>query len=263
MRTILCGLAILTACLTGCSAAQPLLRPEMGMMSLSLLEDANEARRLEKALTDPQIADLLDADIKAKLPTPLAVAKVSSRYCGDRPHLDLISAQELQGWSQVAEGLPQIRGVRVIPNLDQDSSVSLWALRHSAAKMGCELLLVYLQGDSSVDNYNDAAVLYWTFIGLWLAPGNTYERLTVTQAVLVDCRTGAVLGTAAGEGRLSRSHAAAFTEITRDQLDQEAPRKAMESLQKAFSQTLREVVQAADSPSRALRTAPPPRGHRS
>jgi rhombotail lipoprotein len=111
--------------------------------------------------------------------------------------------------------------------------------------MGCELLLVYLQGDSSVDNYNDGAILYWTLVGLWLVPGNTYEHLCVMQAILVDCRTGAVLGTATGEGRLSRLHAAAYQDITRGQLQREAPRKALADVQKSFAKTLADVVQAA------------------
>ena len=250
MKAMACGVLWLSAAvLGGCASDAPLFAPDMGMMRLALVEDANQAQRLEKALTDPEIANLLDADIKAKLPTPLAVAKVGgyARNLG----VETLSADELRGWERCVQGQPQIKGVRAVSSLTMGSdSASLAALRRSAAKMGCELLLVYLEGDSTADNYNDGAALYWTFVGLWLIPGNTYRHLTVMQAVLVDCRTGVVLGTATGEGRLSRSHAAAYTDITRDQLAQEALQKALAEVQKAFALTLRDVVEAADAGQR-------------
>ena len=49
----------------------------------------------------------------------------------------------------------------------------LHALRVAAARLHCELLLVYMQADTQADHFNDASVLYWSIVGLWLAPGNT------------------------------------------------------------------------------------------
>lgn len=245
------------AILGGCASSEPLLRPETSLARLAMFDDANQARNLEKALTDPEIAILLDADIKAKLPTSIAVAKVTCHYAGDSAHLDTIGTEELAGWAKAAAKQPLIKGVHPVSALSHASeSVNIASLRRSAARMGCELLLVYLRADSGVDNYNDAAILYWTFAGLWLVPGNTYEHQTLMEAVLVDCRTGAILGTATGESKLSRHHAAAYKDITVDQLTQEAPKKALADVQDRFAQTLDGIVRAAEAKAKAQTAMP-------
>ena len=117
--------------------------------------------------------------------------------------------------------------------------------------MGCELLLVYLQSDSTVDNFNEAAALYWTFVGLWLVPGNVVEQKTVAQALLVDCRTGAILGTATGGCHLKRICPAALKQIQKDKLAQRTPRKALTNLQTDCKRLLKNVVDAAVAASTA------------
>ena len=121
----------------------------------------------------------------------------------------------------------------------------LRSLRVAAAKMRCELLLVYVQGDSEVDNYNDLAALYWTFVGLWLVPGNDLEHRTVMQALVVDCRTGAILGTATGDTHLKRIAPVALSRIPKDQMAAEAPRQTLADLQAACKRLLAEIVQRA------------------
>ena len=128
------------------------------------------------------------------------------------------------------------------------------SLRPAAARMGCELLLVYLQADSSVDNYNDAAALYWTLIGLWLVPGNVYEHRTVMQGVLMDCRTGMILGTVTGDCHREKAYAAAYQTIAVDQLSSETPAGALADMQKGFAPLIRSVAdRAAVRTSRADR----------
>ena len=157
---------------------QPLrpLRPEASWSRSHLLDDANQAARLERAMTDQDIANLLDADIKAKFPTGVAIAKVQSGY---QPSLETISAEELEGWSKAVQRQKMILSVHPVTSLaiGDRPIFTLRDIRTAAARMGCELLLVYLQADSSVKNLNDAAALYWTFAGLgWCPAASTSIR---------------------------------------------------------------------------------------
>jgi len=123
--------------------------------------------------------------------------------------------------------------------------------------MHCELLLVYMRGDSSVENYNDAAVLYWTLVGLWLVPGHTLEHKTVMQAMLVDCRTGMILGTATGSAYEKRNCTAAAIDIHRAKLASAVPAAAMTDLHDGVRDLLRDVVKYA-----AAQNSPPARSSR-
>jgi hypothetical protein len=211
-----------------------------------VINDPNQAARLEAAMTDDDIAALLDAEIHAKLPTAVAVAKIRSQCSGYQPGLETIDATELQGWETATGKAGNITGVLPVTHLSHPGSdATLHSLRTAAARMGCELLLVYLEADSSVDNYNGAAVLYWTLLGLWLAPGNTYEHQTVMQAVLVDCRTGAILGTATGDCHIKRHYIAAYKDIVTADVNKETPRRALNDLQEGSVGMFQGVVRKA------------------
>ena len=56
-------------------------------------------------------------------------------------------------------------------------------------------------------------------------PGSVYEHQTVMQAILVDCRTGAILGTATGDSHLKENYAAAYEDITVGRLSQQGPQR--------------------------------------
>ncbi|HUT59058.1 MAG TPA: hypothetical protein VNA25_14510 [Phycisphaerae bacterium] len=268
MRLACCVVAAVSAVLGGCASYAPLAAPEASMARSGVIDDPNQAKRLERVLTDQDIALLLDADIKAKLPSALAVAKITSQCAGYQPFLETIDAEELQGWANAAGKHPSILGIHpVSPLVHSQDRATLHSLRQAAARMSCELLLVYLQADSSVNNYNDAAVLYWTVVGLWLVPGSTYEHQTVMQAILVDCRTGMILGTATGDCHLKRHYAAAYKDIATDQLSRDAPVQALKDLQTGFVNTIDGVVRTATAkgnqqrrPAPESRQAGPPRG---
>jgi hypothetical protein len=192
------------------------------------------------------------------MPTHLAVARLadestltpdgyrhSSRTGNLR--LGIVAGAELEGWEKAVARERDIKGVRVIsPGILSAGEMTLHGLRSAAAQMGCELLLVYLQVDGSVDNTTDAAALYWTLIGLWTAQGNVYERKTVIQAALLDCRTGMILGTSGGECSMRTAYAAAYEKTARDKLDSQVPGKALEDVQKSSVRMLAQVVAAAD-----------------
>jgi len=231
--------AALASVLAGCETNQ-----KMSFLDASLdrhgIVTPEQAREIEQSLTDKDIARLLSADIKAKLPTNLAIARVQNGYgC----NLDVIGGDEIAGWEKAIDDRQAIRGVRALTHLSNlEEKPTLQTLRASAARMNCELLLVYLQSNGEVDNLNNAAALYWTFVGLWLVPGNTYEYKSVTQAILVDCRTGMILATASGEARQQTLYAAAYKDIAYDKLKGEVPAKAMADLQKNAARAISQVV---------------------
>jgi len=248
MRTPTLALLLAAAVLGGCATHHTLREPR-SVLEARLVTDPKEVSRLEKALTDKDLAALLDADIRAKLPTKLAVACVSDPWWGcwrrGGPAWPQ-GAEELVAWESVIQGVPALVGVQpVSPVLQGDGRAGLHDLRSAAARLGCELLLVCLVSHSAVDNYNDAAALYWTFVGLWLVPGNVYEHRTLMQAILVDTRTGAVLGTAGGDAHRRAACAAAYGDIQRTKLAEEAGRKAADSFRQACRNMLRDVVAAA------------------
>jgi rhombotail lipoprotein len=230
----------------GCETAHPLATPVIDFARSGLVSDPKQVSRLELALTDHQIADLLDADVRAKLPTGVAVARLRSACDGFQPELETLDAREMEAWAQAVVGQDLIRGVHPISRLSHGPNrPTLHSLRTAAARMNCELLLVYLQADSSVENLNEAAVLYWTLIGLWLVPGNVYEHRTVMQAILVDCRTGMILGTATGDSHLKKSYPAAQDKIHKEKLARQGPVEALADVQKGFARLIAQTVQAA------------------
>jgi rhombotail lipoprotein len=174
------------------------------------------------------------------------VARLQSHCSGYQPYLAAIDAKELTAWEEVVRGQREIVNVQPITGFQlQDRQVTLHGLRSAAAELHCELLLVYLQADSQVDNMNDAAVLYWSIIGLWIAPGNVVEHKTVAQAVLLDCRTGQILGTATGDHYAKRLCPAAFTDQRQNELARESEEKALTDLRTACKGLIARTVAAA------------------
>ncbi len=245
MSKVVCGLVALSAALGGC-ATHHVMAPIAGLAEAGLVGDRRQASRLESALTDGQIATLLDADVRAKLPTGIAVARLKSRCEGYQPELGTISAEEMAGWEKALAGQSFITGVQPLSRLAlEHQGVSMHSLRTAAARQQCELLLVYLQSDATLDNFNDAAALYWTLVGLWLVPGNVIEHRTVAQGVLVDCRTGMILGAATGDDHRKRIIPAALKQIAEDQLARQTPAKAVADLQAGCKRLLKNVVETA------------------
>jgi hypothetical protein len=210
------------------------------------LANEAQAKELEKSMTDGDIARLLDVQVQAKLPTSLAVAKLQSHCGGYQPYVAEIDADELLAWEDIVKTQRQIVGVQPVTTLGLESEQpTLYSLRTAAARLHCELLLVYFQVDSQVDNFNDAAVLYWSIAGLWTVPGNEVEHKTVIQAVLLDCRTGMILGTATGDHHAKKLCPAAFVDQRKTELSKSCNTEALTDLQKGCRKLLDQTVAAA------------------
>ena len=235
----------------GCASHVAMMPPSADFHRAGLANEA-QALELEKSMTDGDIARLLDVRVQAKLPTSLAVAKLQSYCNGYQPYVAEIDADELLAWEDVVKAQRQIVGVQPVTTLGLESErPTLHSLRTAAARLHCELLLVYFQVDSQVNNLNDAAVLYWSIVGLWTVPGNEVEHKTVIQAVLLDCRTGMILGTATGGHRDKKLCPAAFVDQRTTELSKSCNTEALTDLQKGCRRLLDQTVAAATAAAKA------------
>ena len=240
------GFMLAAILLGGCASYEPLPGLRSVMTKTGLFRKAEQRAAIERSMTDETIAKMLDVKVTARLPGSVALAKLTSECDGFQPRLETVDAEELAGWVEAVKGQASIRDVRPISQLVVGGvDLTIHSLRAAAARQDCELLLVYLRVDASVDNFNDAAALYWTGVGLLIVPGNVLEHKTVCQAVLLDCRTGMILGTATGSSQAKRTCPAAFVDNRMVELARETPPKALADLQESFGRTLARVVDAA------------------
>ena len=239
-------LLTLACVLGGCGTTHELAPMANVLAKSGLFRSPKQRAQLEQSMTDADIAKMLDVQVKAKLPTSLAIAKLSSACNGYQPALENVAGEELAGWREAVAAQSAIRDVRPISHLAAGGGKpSIHGLRAAAARQNCELLLVYIQADAAVDNFNDAAALYWTIVGLVLAPGNVLEHKTVMQGVLIDCRTGMILGTASGSEHLRKICPAAFVDNRQKEMAKAAPPAALAELQKDFVGALGRTIAAA------------------
>jgi hypothetical protein len=146
-----------------------------------------------------------------------------------------ISAEEISRWSDAIvkpNGIEAVQPVSplALPAVSAGDGPGMHAFRTAAANMGCSLLMVHGLASSSVENYNNAAALYWTFVGLWVVPGHVIEHKAVAQAVVVDVATGKIIGTATGDAHEKQLTAAAYTSIAHDKLRQRVRIEAQDDL---------------------------------
>ncbi len=247
MKILTGSTLVLVLVLAGCETHHSMSRFPSNPMASAMAECP------EQAFTDRDIATRLDARVRAKLPTNLAIAKLGTNYSG--PYVETIGAEELHSWEKVVADEPLITGVQPIVPVaislsEKDKRISLKSLREAAGTQNCELLLVYLQDDRDLENLNGASILYWTIVGLWVVPGTDLEHRTVCQAVLVDSRTGAVLGTATGEDEHRRTTPAAWTSVGEEKIVKQTTEKSLKDLQTGCRRLIAEVVLASRTASR-------------
>jgi hypothetical protein len=183
-------------------------------------------------------------------PSVLAVAKVrlpEAPYYGDRdesnPSLEILRGGEADGWRGMTGpvaggGQTLLEQVQMVSPLIVNKPMTLKSLRDAAALLHAPMLLVYLQDDNHSEGYNDAAMAYWTIVGVFVVPGNTVGHYTTCQGVLVDTRSGFILATAEGEARREENVLPGALEIARDRVRREAQAEAVTALQKHVRETV-------------------------
>jgi len=245
MRTVrvilVCSLA---AGLAGCAAdAFPWTKAALRGAIIA----PEEAERMRLAAANKLTAELLDAKAGAKLPTTLALAKLYNQGGGFETGLSLIEAEEMTRWEQTVANHPKLAGIQPIPSLvlrpERDGpAVTLRSLREASARIGSELLVVYLQNDRTEEHTNAASALYWTVLGLWLAPGHELRAETTMQGIVVDCRTGKILGSAISKAREEKTCAAMAVDDQRRRITKEAESQARKDLHTRIGQVLSRVT---------------------
>jgi hypothetical protein len=202
-------------------------------------------------LSDFKVETYLTADARPVFPTTLAVAKMGSserryyRSAEDRKNdpVEMLRGVEAEGWRSLpgdlrAGGTRVLEQVQLVSPLVAPTPVTLKGLRDAAALLHAPLLFVYVQDDQSSEGYNDAAMAYWTLVGLFVVPGHTVGHYTVCQGVLVDTRSGFILATAEGEALREENVLPGAVEIASDRVRREAQVAAVVDLQTKFRETL-------------------------
>jgi len=238
------------AMLSSCGCAKPYYAVVAPTPRLALLspELAN--------LTEASIETYLKANVQARFPTVLAVAKVAATgpgvyYRSERNasalQLQVLQGDEADGWHKMTEvrdkvNEPLITQVHFVSPMLVSGTANLKSLRDAAALVHAPLLLVYMESDDARDGYNEAAIAYWSIVGLFVVPGNTVGRYSVCQAVLVDTQSGFILATAQGESKREENVLPGAVDIARDRLQKTTPAEAAARLQDMIRKTIQELA---------------------
>ena len=179
----------------------------------------------------------LPPSLHVKWPVTIAVAKVRVPFYEfaeavnniPRPaiaEMEAASINEKQQWCKLAgikdkAGDLLVREVRFIEPGTLSGVPTLQKLRSSAKALHSDLLLVYIQQDSTDDGLNENASAYWTLVGMLVAPGHTVGASCTSQGALVDVATGLPL--AASESHSWREEKIPETGVERDSRPITAP----------------------------------------
>ncbi len=254
-KAVRTGLVLLAGCtlaVAGCSMApyKSVVRP---VPKLSVLSPELEH------LTDAAIETYLKADVRPVFPTTLAVARLQSaprppRARGHDPVTDpaefqLPRGEEAAGWRSLAGPWPSgpqsiVEQVQLVGPLLVRGEPTLKNLRDAAALLHAPLLVVYLQADDSQAGYNDAAMAYWTIVGLFCVPGNTVGHYATCQALILDTRSGFVLATAEGEAKFEENVLPGAVDIATQRVQRQAQARAIADLQTHVQEALLNLAQA-------------------
>ena len=103
MQRFLCLCVVLAGGLAaGCASHAKLVSPRLRWEAAGVT-DSDQGRQIATAMTDEDIARLLDVRVEARLPTALAIAKLDDACGSYQPHLARLDGAELESWEEVAE----------------------------------------------------------------------------------------------------------------------------------------------------------------
>ncbi len=211
-----------------------------------------------EGLTDQKIELYLKAGAQPVFPTSLAVAKLAGvtmfdhgngtrSMVRDSRQLAVMQPDEAEGWKSLTElrgmtGKPLVDRVHIINSLLASGDADLKKLRDAAAMLHAPVLLVYMQNDASASGVNDAAMAYWTIVGLFTVPGHTVGHHCVCQGLLVDTRSGAILASLEGQSLREEKVLAGAVDIAAGRTRREARAESADKLREESRQALRTVA---------------------
>ncbi len=236
-------LAAMATSFTGCASTyKGVIKPTPNLTSLS--------PELEN-MSDAAIDHLLTSSAKPNFPAVVAIAKLSGGKSYRYPYgssdstltLEMPGGEETEAWRKAAieakySGMPVVDQVHVVNPLIARRTPNLKELRDSAALLHANVLVVYAQGDNADSGYNSAAIAYWSIVGLFLVPGDTVGHQTAYYGLIMDTRTGYILGVLEGDSKKEENVLPGAVEIARRRTESQAQAEALGRLQKRFTETL-------------------------
>lgn len=210
---------------------------------------------LPAEVSNEELQAMLTRTVHPTWPLDLAVAKLAHAdpyhdYSENSrgPHLDLPQSDEAVLWRNL-EGAKDDRGRPLIdkvtfvgPMLTSDKP-TIDNLRQAAARLRSRALLVYAIQENSELGYNNGALLYWTFIGLWVVPGNMVGYYSAAQALLIDTVSGQIITVVNSDAKHEEAVTAAALDIAKDRAQHEAHTAALEQL---YSNVQKELARIAE-----------------
>ena len=181
---------------TGCGASRPALRAEMEPLALEGARPApvtrdHFARDGSGSISEEDLQRVLDTPVFLRDRARLGVIPVKTRYAPDAD-LPLTPVPDTLALALEESGLFDVT-TEISTDWPSDRGIS--GLREMAARYRVEYLLLYRQ--RFVDRtYTNAWALMWpTFIGIFVTPSQTMETAGVVEATLFEVRTGTLLFT--------------------------------------------------------------------
>jgi hypothetical protein len=217
----------------------------------------------------PRLANLatsplppIPASLHVNWPATLAVAKVRVPYYEfsepvnniPRPaiaEMDSININEKQYWCKLVgskdkAGELVLREVRFIEPATISGVPTLEKLRSAAKALRSDLLLIYIQQDSTDDGYNENASAYWTLVGMLAAPGHTVGSACTSQGAIVDVRTGLPLAASESHSMREEKIPEPGVAATRERLKPQTRAETVDRLQANFQRLLLQVKNSTE-----------------
>jgi hypothetical protein len=232
-----CWLALGLFVFAGCGSFREMTRPEAPLGGIVGAEKVTEASIRRAMEVKPQFT----------VPTKVAVVEVGTRQAGleaadfyhySRPENDprgivSLRPEEEKLWRETLTGeRPAVAQVvplapLLVPAGEGDTMLRL---RQAAARLGTDLLVVYIRESDWGEQPNAMSGLYLTIVGLWASPGTDLEAITVAKGAIVDVRNGFVYGVVSADDERKTIAAAAFVRKTKLDLIQRTEAKALAGL---------------------------------
>lgn len=235
------GIALMFAPLAGCHYAG-VHRPtvEMGIFSAEV--------------SDAELAAWLDTKPVLSLPSDLLVVRLRGNepyaYSGEQVGgVEPPTESEAALWRSLANlrgesDRPVVGAVSIAGPVMVAGKSQLSSLRAAAARARCPLIFAYTCVDNSEEGYNDASLLYWTIVGLWVAPGTVIGYYSAAQGVLIDTRTGQIVAIVDGECKHEESVTAAARDIAKTRARNNARDQAVARMHESLKTRLAKLPSA-------------------
>jgi len=209
MRTWM--LIVLGAALGGCQQAAMRATEDY----YERIEFRKPTASLERAGIGETSAPVTEEDIQralaqtATLKVPLKLAFYEVAGAPDGYHslraqrLRQLPPKDRERWQRKLTDSNLYSGVQEVAGILLPERFDLKRLRLGAARLGCDVRLIYAT-NSDVHHYTNAlAATYLLIVPIWLVPGNHVDCFTGLSAAVVDVKTGKLLAgfSTVGEGR--------------------------------------------------------------